>query len=54
MRNMVRKWVSRLQPHFASTKYASMIEYGGDYAAAYLLRRAVFLPWEVEEILGAR
>jgi asparagine synthase (glutamine-hydrolysing) len=51
---MVRKWVSRLQPHFASTKYASMIEYGGDYAGAYLLRRAVFLPWELEEILGEK
>jgi asparagine synthase (glutamine-hydrolysing) len=51
---MVRKWVSRLQPHSASTKYASMIEYGGDYAGAYLLRRAVFLPWEVEEILGGK
>lgn len=43
-----------MQPHFASTKYASMIEYGGDYAAAYLLRRAVFLPWEVEEFLGGK
>jgi asparagine synthase (glutamine-hydrolysing) len=53
MGKMVRKWVSRLQPHFASTKYASMIEYGGDYAGAYLLRRAVFLPWELAEILGA-
>lgn len=48
---VMRKWVSRLQPHSASTKYASMIEYGGDYAGAYLLRRAVFLPWEVERIL---
>ena len=54
MGKMVRKWLSRLQPHFASTKYASMIEYGGDYAGAYLLRRAVFLPWEVEEILGGK
>jgi len=47
----VRKWVSRLQAHSVSTKYASLIEYGGDYAGAYLLRRAVFLPWEVEEIV---
>ena len=48
----VRKAVARLLAHFASTKYASLIEYGGDYAGAYLLRRAVFLPWEVQEILG--
>ena len=47
----VRKWVSRLQPHSVSTKYASVIEYGGDCAGAYPLRRAVFLPWEVEEIV---
>ncbi len=47
-----RKAVARLLAHFASTKYASLIEYGGDYAGAYLLRRAVFLPWEVQEILG--
>jgi asparagine synthase (glutamine-hydrolysing) len=52
MGKMVRKAVAPLLPHFASTKYASVIEYGGDYAGAYLLRRAVFLPWEVEEILG--
>ena len=51
---LVRKWVSRLQSQSASTKYASLIEYGGDYAGAYLLRRAVFLPWEVEEILGGK
>ena len=51
MGKTVRRWVSRLQAHSASTKYASLIEYGGDYASAYLLRRAVFLPWEVEEIL---
>ena len=41
-----------MQSHSASTKYASVIEYGGDCAGAYPLRRAVFLPWEVEEILG--
>jgi asparagine synthase (glutamine-hydrolysing) len=48
---MVRKGVAPLLPGFASTKYASVIEYGGDYAGAYLLRRAVFLPWEVEEFI---
>jgi asparagine synthase (glutamine-hydrolysing) len=50
---MVRKGVAPFLAHFASTKFASVIEYGGDYAGAYLLRRAVFLPWEVEEILDA-
>jgi len=50
---VVRKGLAPFLAHFASTKYASVIEYGGDYAGAYLLRRAVFLPWEVEEILDA-
>jgi asparagine synthase (glutamine-hydrolysing) len=52
MGRAMRKPVARLLAPFASTKYASVIEYGGDYAGAYLLRRAVFLPWEVEEFLS--
>src|SRR5665647_1920952 len=50
---IVRKALAPLLAPFASTKYASLIEYGGDYAGAYLLRRAVFLPWEVRHILDA-
>jgi asparagine synthase (glutamine-hydrolysing) len=37
---------------FASPKYAGLVEYGGDYAGAYLLRRALFLPWELDDVLG--
>ena len=48
----VRKALAPLLAPFGSTKYASVLEYGGDYAGAYLLRRAVFLPWEVEEIVN--
>ncbi len=47
----MRKALAPLLAPFASTKYASLIEYGGDYVGAYLLRRAVFLPWEVKHIL---
>jgi asparagine synthase (glutamine-hydrolysing) len=49
---IMRKALAPLLAPFASTIYASVIEYGGDYAGAYLLRRAVFLPWEVRQILG--
>ena len=49
---IIRKALAPLLAPFASTKYASIIEYGGDYAGAYLLRRAVFLPWEVRQILS--
>lgn len=34
-----------------SPKYSSLIEYGGDVAGAYLLRRGLFLPWELEQKL---
>jgi len=37
--------------HRASPKWASLFEYGGDYPSAYLLRRGLFLPWELPEFL---
>jgi len=36
---------------FTSPKYASLLEYGGSYAGAYLLRRGMFMPWELPEVL---
>ena len=35
-----------------SPKYAGLLEYGGTYAGAYLLRRGLFMPWEIPGILG--
>lgn len=35
-----------------SPKLAGMLEYGGDYAGAYLLRRGVFLPFELKGLLS--
>ena len=35
----------------SSPKYSSVIEYGGDTEGAYLLRRALFLPWELRRLL---
>jgi len=35
----------------ASPKAAGMLEYGGGYAGAYLLRRGLFMPWELSEVL---
>jgi asparagine synthase (glutamine-hydrolysing) len=34
-----------------SPKAAGLIEYGGTYAGAYLLRRGLFMPWELGELL---
>jgi asparagine synthase (glutamine-hydrolysing) len=38
---------------FTSPKYAGLLEYGGDYGGAYLLRRGMFMPWELPKILDA-
>ncbi|VUZ84776.1 amidophosphoribosyltransferase [Candidatus Methylomirabilis lanthanidiphila] len=34
-----------------SPKYAGLFEYGGDWAGAYLLRRGLFMPWELPDVL---
>ena len=34
-------------------KAAGLLEYGGAYEGAYLLRRGLFMPWELKTILGA-
>lgn len=37
---------------FTSPKYAGLLEYGGNYGGAYLLRRGMFMPWELPDLLG--
>ncbi|MCW5748345.1 MAG: asparagine synthase C-terminal domain-containing protein, partial [Alphaproteobacteria bacterium] len=39
--------------HFTSPKYAGVLEYGGSYGGAYLLRRGLFMPWELPALLDA-
>jgi asparagine synthase (glutamine-hydrolysing) len=34
-------------------KAAGLLEYGGDFAGAYLLRRGLFMPWELPDVLDA-
>lgn len=34
-----------------SPKYASLFEYGSTYSDAYLLRRGLFLPWELPSVM---
>jgi len=36
-----------------SPKYAGLFEYGRSFGGAYLLRRGLFMPWELPNILGA-
>ena len=40
--------ISRL----TSPKFAGVLEYGGTVSGAYLLRRALFMPWEIPELVG--
>jgi asparagine synthase (glutamine-hydrolysing) len=39
--------------HFTSPKYAGLLEYGSTYSGAYLLRRGLFMPWELTDIMDA-
>jgi asparagine synthase (glutamine-hydrolysing) len=39
--------------HLTSPKYASLFEYSADYGSAYLLRRGLYLPWELPQFLDA-
>lgn len=48
----LRRLTAPLLGKFTSPKYASLLEYGGSWGGAYLLRRGLFLPWEVEGLLG--
>ncbi|SEN79632.1 asparagine synthase (glutamine-hydrolysing) [Rhodospirillales bacterium URHD0017] len=32
-------------------KAAGVLQYGGDWAGAYLLRRSVYMPWELDELI---
>ncbi len=46
--SLLAPYAPRLTP-----KALSLLEYGGDYPGAYLLRRGLFMPWELPELLGA-
>jgi asparagine synthase (glutamine-hydrolysing) len=47
----IRQMSAPLVRRVTSPKYAGLLEYGGDFAGAYLLRRGLFLPWELDAVL---
>lgn len=49
----IRKHTERLFEKSTSPKYAGVLEYGGSIEGAYLLRRSLFMPWELPEVLDA-
>ncbi len=48
----VRAVAAPVVEQMTSPKYAGLLEYGGDYAGAYLLRRGLYMPWELPEVLN--
>lgn len=50
---IVRRIAAPLLRHTTSPKYASILEYGGSFAGAYFLRRGLFMPWEIPDLLDA-
>lgn len=46
----LRRGAAPILKRFTSPKFASVMEYAGSDAEAYLLRRALFMPWELDEV----
>ncbi len=51
MGRLMRVVFAPLMKKNISPKYASLFEYGGSYGGAYLLRRGLFMPWELPNFL---
>jgi len=47
----IRKIFAPLAARHTSPKYASLFEYGATLGGAYLLRRGLYLPWELPDVL---
>ena len=47
----VRQASLPLLRRFTSPKYAGLLEYGGTLGGAYLLRRSLYMPWELGQVL---
>ncbi|HZM34874.1 MAG TPA: asparagine synthase (glutamine-hydrolyzing) [Burkholderiales bacterium] len=43
---------SRLLRHLSRPKWAGLFEYGNSLAGAYLLRRSLFMPWELPSVMA--
>ncbi len=48
----IRSVMTPFMPARVSPKLAGLVEYGGTYQGAYMLRRGLFMPWELPSLLG--
>jgi asparagine synthase (glutamine-hydrolysing) len=49
----IRQAALPLLSRITSPKYAGLLEYGGTLGGAYLLRRSLYMPWELNQVLDA-
>ena len=52
MGGVLRVALAPIISRLTSPKYAGLLEYGGSMSGAYLLRRALFMPWEISALVG--
>jgi asparagine synthase (glutamine-hydrolysing) len=50
--SVLRTLLAPLVGRVTSPKYASLLEYGGTLGGAYLLRRGLYMPWELPHLMG--
>ena len=48
---LFRQIASPFLSKFMSPKYAGLLEYGSTFGSAYLLKRGLYMPWELPELL---
>jgi asparagine synthase (glutamine-hydrolysing) len=46
------KYLSKIARFLPSRKYAGIFEYGATLEGLYLLRRSLFMPWEISALIG--
>ena len=51
--DLMRWVIGRGFSHVLNPKAAGLLKYGGTYAGAYFLRRGLFMPWELQALIGA-
>jgi asparagine synthase (glutamine-hydrolysing) len=51
MGRIARRVLSPIVSRLSSQKYAGLFEYGGSAGGAYLLRRALYIPWKLDTVL---
>ncbi len=49
----IRRGTESVLKKLTSPKYAGVFEYGGTVEGAYLLRRSLFMPWELPDVIDA-